>query len=55
MQQCKRKKCGKMFEPVRHQVYCTPKCRWLDWEEKNPRVKVAKGIKTTALLEGVEA
>jgi hypothetical protein len=29
--------CGSEFEPVRHQVFCKPSCRWAHFDEKRHR------------------
>jgi hypothetical protein len=29
--------CGESFEPVRHQVFCKPSCRWAHFDAKRQR------------------
>ncbi len=40
---CAREGCSRPFHPRRGgkpQRYCSPRCRWLAWEAKHPRVTV---------------
>jgi endogenous inhibitor of DNA gyrase (YacG/DUF329 family) len=42
---CARPACGRPFVPRRGggkpQRFCSPRCRWLDWGDKHPRVRLA--------------
>ncbi len=29
--------CGETFEPVRHQAFCKPSCRWAHFDAKRQR------------------
>lgn len=34
------KECGKLIHVRKHGRFCTPLCRWRNWEKNHPRVNV---------------